>query len=141
MSRKTEEIQKSISRLEQLQVRLSKGCGNPSELSLLSENLKSEIENLKLWVSMLYKYNGTSRSNAKVAASRENGKKGGRPPKFVTDLKRQKAALEALLEDLHTQEISSPLDEDGRIYDERQKAQSQLSDVEEKLSRLEKQGQ
>ena len=131
MSRKTEEIQKSISRLEQLQVRLSKGCDNPSELSLLSENLKSEIENLKLWVSMLYKYNGTSRSNAKVAASRENGKKGGRPPKFVTDLKRQKAALEALLEDLHTQEISSSLE----------KAQSQLSDVEEKLSRLEKQEQ
>lgn len=141
MSRKTEEIQKSISRLEQLQVRLSKGCDNPSELSLLSENLKSEIENLKLWVSMLYKYNGTSRSNAKVAASRENGKKGGRPPKFVTDLKRQKAALEALLEDLHTQEISSPFDEDVRIYDERQKAQSQLSDVEEKLSRLEKEEQ
>lgn len=136
MSRKTEEIKKSISRLEEIQLRLSAGLNDSAELSLLSDNLKSEIENLKLWVSMLYKYNGTSRSNAKVAASRENGKKGGRPPKFITELKKQKTELEMLLTDLHNQEIVCPAEEGLRIDEERRIAEGKLSEVEKKLSGL-----
>ncbi len=87
---------------------------------------------------MLYKYNGTSKSRAKVAASRENGKKGGRPPKFVTELKKQKAELELLLENLHTQEVISSAEDGQRIDEERRLAEGKLSEVEEKLAGLSK---
>ena len=81
MSRKTEEIKKSILRLEEIQQTLAASDGQaPENLNLIADRMKSELENLKLWIEMLYKYNGTSKSRAKVAASRENGKKGGRPP-------------------------------------------------------------
>ena len=139
MSRKTEEIKKSILRLEEIQQTLAASDGQaPENLNLIADRMKSELENLKLWIEMLYKYNGTSRSRAKVAASRENGKKGGRPPKFVTELKKQKAELELLLENLHSQEIISPIEEGQKIDEERRAAEGKLSEVEEKLSGLSK---
>lgn len=139
MSRKTEEIKKSIIRLEEIQKTISSYDNENSEnLSLVAEKMKSELENLKLWIGMLYKYNGTSKSRAKVAASRENGKKGGRPPKFVTELKKQKAELELLLENLHSQEIVSSIEDGQRIDEERRAAEGKLSEVEEKLSGISK---
>ena len=49
----------------------------------------------------LYSYNGKSTSRAKVQASKENGKKGGRPPKEITNLKERKTELEeSVLPDL-----------------------------------------
>ena len=139
MSRKTEEIKKSIIRLEEIQKTISSYDNeNPENLSLVAEKMKSELENLKLWIGMLYKYNGTSKSRAKVAASRENGKKGGRPPKFVTELKKQKAELELLLENLHSQEIISSIEDGQRIDEERRAAEGKLSEVEEKLSGISK---
>ena len=139
MSRKTEEIKKSIIRLEEIQKTISSYDNeNPENLSLVAEKMKSELENLKLWIEMLYKYNGTSKSRAKVAASRENGKKGGRPPKFVTELKKQKAELELLLENLHSQEIVSSIEDGQRIDEERRAAEGKLSEVEEKLSGISK---
>lgn len=139
MSRKTEEIKKSILRLEEIQLTLAASDGQaPENLNLIADRMKSELENLRLWIGMLYKYNGTSKSRAKVAASRENGKKGGRPPKFVTELKKQKAELELLLENLHSQEIISSIEEGQRIDEERRAAEGKLSEVEEKLSGLSK---
>lgn len=139
MSRKTEEIKKSILRLEEIQQTLAASDGQaPENLNLIADRMKSELENLKLWIEMLYKYNGTSKSRAKVAASRENGKKGGRPPKFVTELKKQKAELELLLENLHSQEIISSIEEGQKIDEERRAAEEKLSEVEEKLSGLSK---
>ena len=139
MSRKTEEIKKSIIRLEEIQKTISSYDNeNPENLSLVAEKMKSELENLKLWIEMLYKYNGTSKSRAKVAASRENGKKGGRPPKFVTELKKQKAELELLLENLHSQEIVSSIEDGQRIDEERRTAEGKLYEVEEKLSGISK---
>lgn len=139
MSRKTEEIKKSILRLEEIQQTLAASDGQaPENLNLIADRMKSELENLKLWIGMLYKYNGTSKSRAKVAASRENGKKGGRPPKFVTELKKQKAELELLLENLHSQEIISSIEESQKIDEERRAAEGKLSEVEEKLSGLSK---
>ena len=139
MSRKTEEIKKSILRLEEIQWTIA-GCDSqtPENLNLIADRMKSELENLKLWIGMLYKYNGTSKSRAKVAASRENGKKGGRPPKFVTELKKQKAELELLLENLHTQEVISSAEDGQRIDEERRLAEGKLSEVEEKLAGLSK---
>ncbi len=139
MSRKTEEIKKSILRLEDIQQSLAACDGKtPENLNLIADRMKSELENLKLWIGMLYKYNGTSKSRAKIAASRENGKKGGRPPKFVTELKKQKAELELLLENLHSQEIISSIEDSQKIDEERRAAEGKLSEVEEKLSGLSK---
>ena len=139
MSRKTEEIKKSILRLEEIQRTLAASDGQaPENLNLIADRMKSELENLRLWIEMLYKYNGTSKSRAKVAASRENGKKGGRPPKFVTELKKQKAELERLLENLHSQEIISSIEDSQKIDEERRAAEGKLSEVEEKLSGLSK---
>ena len=139
MSRKTEEIKKSILRLEDIQQSLAACDGKtPENLNLIADRMKSELENLRLWIEMLYKYNGTSKSRAKIAASRENGKKGGRPPKFVTELKKQKAELELLLENLHSQEIISSIEEGQKIDEERRVAEGKLSEVEEKLSGLSK---
>ena len=137
MSRKTEEIKKSILRLEEIQRTIaSYDSQAPEKLSLIADKMKSELENLKLWIEMLYKYNGTSKSRAKVAASRENGKKGGRPPKFVTELKKQKAELVLLLENLHSQEIVSSIEEGQRIDEERRAVEGKLSEVEEKLNSI-----
>lgn len=138
MSRKTEEIKKSISRLGELQKRLSTVvCSEASkEIALISEQMKSELENLRLWIDMLYKYNGTSKSRAKVAASRENGKKGGRPPKFVTDLKKQKYELELLLKNLHDEEVIASAEDNLRIEEEKQLAMQKLSDVDKKLQNI-----
>lgn len=137
MSRKTEQIKKSIERLEEIQSAFESLAGEEKLLSLCQE-LKSEIENLKLWIGMLYKYNGTSRSNAKVAASRENGKKGGRPPKFVSELKRQKIELEALLSDLHTKQAVAAFDEEEKLGLQAEKAERELEEIEEKLAGLQK---
>lgn len=132
MSRKTEQIKKSIERLEEIQSAFEGLFGDEKNLSLCQQ-MKSEIENLKLWIGMLYKYNGTSRSNAKVAASRKNGKKGGRPPKFVSELKKQKMELEALLSDLHKKSAVADFDEEEKLSFEAENAESQLKTVEEKL--------
>lgn len=136
MSRKTDEIKKSIGRLEEIQQKLCENVSPEGEGTLLCEQMKSEIQNLKLWISMLYKYNGTSKSNAKVAASRENGKKGGRPPKFVTDLKKQKNELEALLSDLHSQQISASIEEEEKLTLQAERANLELDAVNQKLSEL-----
>ena len=133
MSRKTEQIKKSIERLEEIQSAFESLFGDEKNLSLCQQ-MKSEIENLKLWIGMLYKYNGTSRSNAKVAASRENGKKGGRPPKFVSELKKQKMELEALLSDLHKKSAVADFDEEEKLSFEAENAESRLKTVEEKLA-------
>ena len=140
---KTEEIKKSIGRLEDIQKKFyeladSDVTVESSACFPLCEQMKSELQNLKLWIEMLYKYNGTSKSWAKVAASRENGKKGGRPPKFVTELKKQKAELELLLENLHSQEIISSIEDGQRIDEERRTAEGKLYEVEEKLSGISK---
>lgn len=137
MSRKTEQIKKSIERLEEIQSAFESLAGEENLISLCQE-LKSEIENLKLWIGMLYKYNGTSRSNAKVAASRENGKKGGRPPKFVSELKKQKIELEALLSDLHKQQAVAAFDEEEKLGLQAEKAERELEEIEEKLAGLQK---
>lgn len=137
MSRKTEQIKMSISRLEEIQAELYQNAEGEKQISLC-EQMKSEIENLRLWISMLYKYNGTSKSNAKIAASRENGKKGGRPPKFVSELKKQKIELEALLSDLHQKQITADFDEEEKINAQTQSAKAELESIEEKLSQAAK---
>ena len=96
MSKKTDNIYKSISKIEELENTISKLNDelNNRQLDDVDFQLKQEIKNLRFWIDSLYHYNGKSTSNAKKNASRENGKKGGRPPKIITELKRKKIMLE-----------------------------------------------
>ncbi len=96
MSLKTEEIKKSLAELKILQEKLEKfAVDNPSkEIDDIQFGIKMNLRNLETWIEMLYKYNGKSKSNRKVKASRENGKKGGRPPKNISVLKKRIFELE-----------------------------------------------
>ena len=98
MSKKTENIYGAISSLEQLQVKLetyNKTLAEPSrEREDIAFEQLQQIRNLKLWIDSLYRYNGKSTSNAKKKASQENGKKGGRPPKEITQLRRRSGEID-----------------------------------------------
>ena len=110
MSKKTEQIYKAISTLEDLQSQISiinqlAKSKNGSEISESEreeqnhhlENIEFEmgqaVKSLRFWIGSLYSYNGKSTSRAKVAASKENGKKGGRPPKKSRTSKKEKWSL------------------------------------------------
>lgn len=137
MSRKTEEINKSIENLSRIHSRL-KSLADEMEagnsLDYICEEMNSEITSLKLWIGMLYKYNGTSRSNAKVNASRENGKKGGRPPKFVTDLKKRKRELEELLNQLHNQNVKNILNDEYLLSEKIEDYNREIEEINSKLA-------
>jgi protein-arginine kinase activator protein McsA len=61
-------------------------------------------------------YNGKSTSNAKKTASRENGKKGGRPPKQITQMKRRRLEIDALVPDLeHKIKFAENLEEENKL--------------------------
>ena len=96
MSRKTDNIYKALENLNQLKQRLT--IYNESiqerEIDNIAFELGQQVNELKFWISSLYSYNGKSTSNAKKAASRENGKKGGRPPKQVTLMRRRRIEIE-----------------------------------------------
>lgn len=96
MSFKTEEIRKSLAELKILQEKLEKFArNNPSkEIDDIQFGIKTNVRNLETWIEMLYKYNGKSKSNRKIKASRENGKKGGRPPKNISLARKRILELE-----------------------------------------------
>lgn len=96
MSFKTEEIKKSLAELKILQEKLEKFArNNPSkEIDDIQFGIKTNVRNLETWTEMLYKYNGKSKSNRKIKASRENGKKGGRPPKNISLARKRILELE-----------------------------------------------
>lgn len=99
MSKKTQNIHKSIDSLFEIQNQLEELAKNigSKEVDDLSFNMSQQLKNLKFYIESLYKYNGKSTSNAKKNSSRENGKKGGRPPKAVTEAKRRIAEINDVL--------------------------------------------
>lgn len=96
MSKKTDNIYKAISNLEGLQKQLEEISKNYEERQLdnIQFEMNQNLKNLKFWVESLYKYNGKSTSHAKQNSSRENGKKGGRPPKEITLTRKRILELE-----------------------------------------------
>ena len=120
MSKKTDSIYSSLDRLDELvgvlkEVSGGADCGNSALQSEMTEGeagglqvqsgtLKKiddisfemgiKLKELRFWIDSLYSYNGKSTSYAKKNASKENGKKGGRPPKQITQAKRRILELE-----------------------------------------------
>ena len=102
MSKKTQEIRSIFQELGSLQKRIENLKSqapeleekNSREIDELSFNLAQNLTKLEFWFNSLYAYNGKSKSVAKKLSSRQNGKKGGRPPKKITLLRQRKTELE-----------------------------------------------
>lgn len=102
MSKKTQEIRSIIQELGSLQKRIENLKSqapeleekNSREIDEISFNLAQNLTKLEFWFNSLYAYNGKSKSVAKKLSSRQNGKKGGRPPKKITLLRQRKTELE-----------------------------------------------
>lgn len=102
MSKKTQEIRSIFQELGSLQKRIENLKSqapeleekNSREINEISFNLAQNLTKLEFWFNSLYAYNGKSKSVAKKLSSRQNGKKGGRPPKKITLLRQRKTELE-----------------------------------------------
>jgi hypothetical protein len=154
MSKKTEQIYKAISSLEDLQNQIgiiiqlgnSKKNTEISEVEWIEnnhhlENIEFEmgqaIKSLRFWIGSLYSYNGKSTSKAKVAASQENGRKGGRPPKEITNLKKRKIELEENILPLLRREksVTTELEHETQLEKEISNYENELILIEEKLEK------
>ncbi len=154
MSKKTEQIYKAISTLEDLQSQISiinqlAKSKNGSEISESEreeqnhhlENIEFEmgqaVKSLRLWIVSLYSYNGKSTSRAKVAASKENGKKGGRPPKEITNLKKRKMELEeSVLPDLRREKsVTTDLELEEKLNLQISEYENELAEINERLEK------
>lgn len=105
MSKKTESIFKTIEVLQSLQQSLAEynKTAEARELADIEFNMGQELKKLKFLIESLYSYNGKSTSYAKRQASKENGKKGGRPPKEITESKKRLYELDESLPELQHQ--------------------------------------
>lgn len=91
------------------------------ELDEYFKDLQEVESTLEVFILPYFQNLGTQKSRAKATASRANGLKGGRPPKRITELKRQIA------------DIESNLDEKGKSND--------LQRLKDELERLEQERQ
>lgn len=155
MSKKTENIYKAISRLEDLRqeisviAKLAAADVSDSDESGKTERIRhlenvefemgQEIKSLKFWIDSLYLYNGKSTSRAKQAASKENGKKGGRPPKEITEARRKIREIEEIEMPLleHRKNLAVDLEEDSRLCIEIENAEKEISSLREKIEKWE----
>lgn len=154
MSKKTEQIYKAIATLEDLQNQISiinqlEKSKEDSELTEAEraekirhlENIEFEmgqsLKSLRFWIGSLYSYNGKSTSRAKIAASQENGKKGGRPPKEITNLKKRKTELEEIvLPELRREKsVTTDLERESQIETEIALYENELDIIEERLEK------
>jgi len=102
MSKKTQEIRSIFQELGSLQKKIENLKSQAPELEErtsreideISFNFAQNLTKLEFWFNSLYAYNGKSKSVAKKLSSRQNGSKGGRPPKKITLLRQRKTELE-----------------------------------------------
>lgn len=141
MSRKTENIYQSLDKLRELEVGLSdlNKTINSRELDDLDFELSQEIKNLRFWIDSLYLYNGKSTSNAKKTASRENGKKGGRPPKQITQMKRRRLEIEELIPELeHKIKFAENLEEEKNLKNQIEELKKEKQEISSALEQYTK---
>lgn len=135
MSKKTEAIYRSLENLSQLKEQLESYNSQAKDRVLedISFKMNQELSTLKFWIDSLYTFNGKARTIAKKESSRQNGKKGGRPPKQISDARKR---IEQLVNVVIPQ-----LEHDIKFAEEEQKENSlrqQLSDCQKELSELKK---
>lgn len=129
MSKRTNAIYKSLENLEIIQKEMDDG-----ELSF---RMSQELKNLKFWIDSLYRYNGKSTSIIKKTASAENGKKGGRPPKEISQAK----MILNLLENTKIPELDHKIvmaDSNEELNDlklQREKAFDQIQECRNKIKK------
>ena len=136
MSKKTQNIYAAIENLNNLQKQLAdyNATIGDRKLNDIEFGLSQELKNLKFWIDSLYSYNGKSKSLAKKAASKENGRKGGRPPKAVTEAKKRISALEMEISDLeHSLKMSDFVDERQNLEEKIISKKQEISDLEKNL--------
>lgn len=141
MSRKTENIYQSLDKLKELEERLSdlNKTINSRELDDIDFELSQEIKNLRFWIDSLYLYNGKSTSNAKKTASRENGKKGGRPPKQITQMKRRRLEIEELIPELeHKIKFAENLEEEKNLKNQIEELKKENQEISSALEQYTK---
>lgn len=134
MSKKTIQIYTSLENLFEIQQKFLEIKSNlqmekittESENSLremdeLTFNMEQNLKNLKFWVTSLYEQNGKSKSAAKKIASQQNGKKGGRPPKKITQAKQTLSKIEIRLADIdHNLKMNDNIEEIEQLQNERE---------------------
>ena len=141
MSRKTDAIRKSLDELNSLQEELVSLAEEQRSRQLedISFKLSMQLKSLSFWIDSLYAQNGQSRSRSKIEASRENGKKGGRPPKEITQAKLRIAELdEIILPDLESRRrLADELFEQADLTVEERKAEDELASLKAKIAEWE----
>ena len=134
MSKKTTQIYTSIDNLFEIQKKLLDIKTNlqMTEITTDSENyfhemdelifhMEQNLKNLKFWVTSLYEQNGKSTSAAKKIASKQNRKKGGRPPKKITQAKQALAQIENQLSDIeHNLKMNDNIEEIEQLQKEKE---------------------
>ena len=139
MSKRTNAINECLEKLDKYQMDLGnyifKSGNDDRELSDIEFGLKQELRTLRFWIDSLYKYNGKSTSILKKSASKENGKKGGRPPKDVTEARRRALELEnTIIPDLEKEMMNSDSNEQIRQNEQDiSKAKTELDECKNKI--------
>lgn len=137
MSKKTDEIFKTLESLKSIQSEISEynKTANIRELEDIEFNMGQELKKLKFLFESLYSYNGKSTSYAKRQASKENGKKGGRPPKEITEVKKRLSAIDNLIPELqHNIDLSDDPAELAKLENEIAALESEKSSIAMKLA-------
>lgn len=138
MSLKTEEIKKSLNNLDLLNKQLKNYTKNnySQKLDDIQFGIETNTKNLRTWIEMLYKYNGKSKSNKKITASRINGKKGGRPKKEIAEARKRITELEInLIPELKARiEQSYNSEETIKLAAEKTSYEIELAELKEKLN-------
>lgn len=143
MSKKTDNIYKTIETLNSLQLSLEDISVNlvcdgdeKQKIDDIQFQMKQNLRELKFWIDSLYSYNGKSTSRAKQNSSRANGKKGGRPPKEITEVKRRLVQLNELIPELeHKLKMEDDFAEAEKIKMELNLLNDERIKIEEKLSK------
>ena len=136
MSKKTQEIYQSINNLNNLQKELADYNKNLQDRKLedMGFKMEQELKKLKFWIDSLYSFNGKSTSLAKKNASKDNGKKGGRRPKAVSEAKKMIRELESEIPELeHTLELTDSLEEREIMEKDLQEKKNRLLDLQSDL--------
>lgn len=138
MSKKTENIHLTIRNLQNLQGQLAE-YNKTAGVRLLQDiefNMGQELKNLSFWIDSLYSFNGKSTSYAKKQASKENGKKGGRPPKEITLARRELEEINKVLEQLeHDYDMTDDTDKRNALENQMEDYRTKKISLEIKLNK------